>query len=272
MTTPPRPTDPHSERIPDELVDRFFDRELDEGSREKFFGMIRGDLPRCAQVAKTQRLVSMLREPVQAPDLTDVILEKMRRRRAFLPPRLRFAIKAGRLAAAACIALGILAIALTQRYAPGALRLAPEPSHLSGVIESSASDLADAVGSVKARVAEAPISAAHAAPQPAPRSKRFVLALSPGATSVRVLPPTAPESPLPLYTGSGGERFVFAGNAVYDRSAPTSTAFGLLAPGGSAQGECTDAWITALYPAPAIPAAVAAPVAHQDVRGQAPRK
>ena len=40
--------------IPEELVDRFFDRELDEGSREKFFGMLRGDLGRCAEVAKTQ--------------------------------------------------------------------------------------------------------------------------------------------------------------------------------------------------------------------------
>src|SRR5690606_27515213 len=84
--------------IPRELVDAFFDRQLDEGSREKFFLMLRSDLRTCGKVARTQRMLSVLKEPIEAPDLTASIMGEVARRRGFLPDRLRRMVKAGRFA------------------------------------------------------------------------------------------------------------------------------------------------------------------------------
>jgi hypothetical protein len=150
-----------SQRIPDELVDAFFDRELDEGSREKFFGMLRGDLSRCAEVARTQRMISVLREPVEGPDLTAAIMGQVSRRRGFLPERLRRMVKAGRLAAAACVLLALLGVAVVHRLAPEAVELTERPRPVTQVVTSGAQEatagvqnLAEAVGAVKARIAE----------------------------------------------------------------------------------------------------------------------
>lgn len=265
MTTPPPTPSPKRppERIPDELVDRFFDRELDEGSREKFFKMIRGDLSRCAEVAKTQRIVSMLREPVEAPDLTEAILGEVRRRRGFLPARLRRMVKAGRLAVAASLLLGILGIALANRYAPGVFRLTPRAAPISGVIKSSTSELAGAVDSVKTRVPEAQ----RAAPASPGKSRQLVLRLTPGKTSVKLLPPASSEVMSLAQLGSGGDvRFVLVDGVCIDRGTSTAMAFGLLLPPRPAGGECSDVWIQSPFPWPAIPPAMGAGDAGKEVR------
>lgn len=149
------------ERIPDELVDAFFDRELDEGSREKFFTMLRTDLHKCAKVARTQRIISALREPVESPDLTDSIMTEVGRRRGFLPERLRNMVKAGRLAAAACILVVFLGVALLHRYAPDTVSVVERPAPVSRVLSSGAQDassgmqqISGAVGEVRAKFAE----------------------------------------------------------------------------------------------------------------------
>lgn len=226
--------------IPRELVDQFFDRELDEGSREKFFKMLRADLSRCAEVAKTQRLVAELREPVAAPDLTDAIMTRLHRKRAFLPPRLRRLVKASRLAAAACVLLGILGIALTQRYAPGALRLTPRPAPLSGVIQSGQAELADAVESIKSRT---PTTTLQNRPESHDPQRLLVLDLKPGRTSVRVLPKTASD-PSALALGGSGERprFVLLNGVCIDRGTSTAMAFGPIWPPRILQDECSEGW------------------------------
>jgi hypothetical protein len=147
--------------IPDELVDAFFDRELDEGSREKFFTMLRGDLDQCAKVARTQRMISSLREPIEAPDLTASIMGSIARRRAFLPPRLRRIVTASRFAVAAGLLLGILTIAVIHRMAPETVTLTELPRPVSRVVSSSAQEatagvqqLQGAMDAMKARISE----------------------------------------------------------------------------------------------------------------------
>jgi len=262
MTATPRPpTPPQPGRIPEALVDRFFDHELDEGSREEFFGMIRGDLARCAEVAKTQRIVSMLREPPRAPDLTHEIMGELRRRRSFIPARARRMIKAGRVAAAACVMLALLCVALTDRYAPGVLRLSSRPAPLSGVIRSGASELAVAVDSVTLRGAAlgeggSPLGSTAGGQA---RPQRLVLALTPGKTSVKLLPPATAVSALEAPSGSGGEaRFVLADGVCIDRQMSRVMSFGLLLPAQPSGEDCSGFWFPVPFSWPAVPSATGA--------------
>jgi hypothetical protein len=150
-----------SQPIPKELVDAFFDRELDEGSRENFFGILRQDLRTCSSVARTQRMISALREPVEAPDLTDAIMGEVGRQRGFLPLKLRRLVKAGRLAAAACVLMALLAVAALHRSAPETFSLSRSPQPVSRVVTSGAQEaaagvqqIAGAVDAMKARIGE----------------------------------------------------------------------------------------------------------------------
>lgn len=150
-----------SQRIPDALVDAFFDRELDEASREHFFTAIRGDLRQCARVACTQRMLGALREPLATPDFTDAVMARVAQRRGFLPARLRRMVKVGRLIAAAVILAALLGVAILHRVAPDTVILADQPRPVSNVVTSSAHEATEGVqqiaihvGDMKARLAE----------------------------------------------------------------------------------------------------------------------
>lgn len=231
---------PAGERIPQELVDTFFDRELDEGSRERFFGMLRADLSRCAQVAKTQRMISMLREPIEGPDLTGRIMATVSRRRGFLPERVRRMVTTGRLAAAACVLLGVLGLAVARRMAPDALRLEPVSRPLSEVIESGKADAAEGVKHMAAVVAiHAPASSIALS---AGRARGFA-GLTPGKTSVRTLPHGA-TAMISLPLGAGCEaRFVFIDGACIDRSTSAKLALGSFATDGANCPEAIEQFI-----------------------------
>jgi hypothetical protein len=230
-------------RIPQELVDRFFDRELDEGSREKFFGMLRADLSRCAEVAKTQRMISMLREPVATPDLTERIMTRVHGRRAFLPQRMRNMVKAGRLAAAAVVLLALFGVALAERMRPGTMRLVDEPQPLTELIESGRSDAAAGAQQLAAAVRFRPSDAAPdvkagtgaavaVGPVIATSPKRVgVGSLTPGVTTAWTLPKAA-GSGLAVLPGAGSEvRFVLVDGLCIDRKTQTVVAFGYAIPG-----------------------------------------
>jgi hypothetical protein len=225
-TTP----DKKPERVPDDLVNAFFDRALDEGSREKFFGMLRADLSRCAEVAKTQRMISMLREPVETPDLTDRIMMRVAAKRGFVPESLRRWVTRGRVAAAACVLLGVLGLAVAKRMSPDSFRLAPAERPLSSVIESGRADAASGVQQMAAAVT---MRAA-----PSARAPRGVLGpLTPGKTSVKTL--AHGDGALALPSGAGdGARFVFEGGRCVDRHTLVSVPLGSFPVVG---GACPDA-------------------------------
>jgi hypothetical protein len=222
--------------IPPELVDAFFDRELDEGSRQQLFGALRGDLPRCAEVAKTQRIVSMLREPVVAPDFTHAIMGQLRARGTFVPSRTRRFIKVGRLAAAACLLLGVLGIALLQRSAPDAVRLVAQPKPVGELVNSSAADarlevqrLNSAMNIVAARVIEPQQGVTRIAPGAERPGQRMIsVSLSPGSAIVTL--PTSGSGALVVYTGSGAERFIVPDAVSMDPSLAVMLPLGYISP------------------------------------------
>ncbi|MFN0133854.1 MAG: hypothetical protein ACKVW3_15165 [Phycisphaerales bacterium] len=121
--------------LPAELVDAYFDRELDAAGRDDFFGRLRGDLAACEDVARTQRVVSALREPVEAPDLSQAIMAEVRRRRGFVPLRIRRVVSAGRLAVAATLLLALMGYGLARRWEPGLSDTGP--ARMTNVVRST---------------------------------------------------------------------------------------------------------------------------------------
>lgn len=147
--------------IPDHLVDAFFDGELAGEERRAFLSAARSDLKQCEDLARTQRMLSMLRGEgaSESPDFTASILDRVHERRRFIPSSVRRLVNAGRVAVAASVLAGLSAIVLIQRYAPEATRLAPEPRYISGVVESGrqeaasgAQTLASAIGAFKEQI------------------------------------------------------------------------------------------------------------------------
>lgn len=207
--------------IPSEVIDSFFDREMDDASRDKFFAMLRADVKACEDVVRTQRAVSALREPVESPELSGAILARLDERRHFLPARMRAMVTGGRAAAAAGLLLGLLAISLIQRYAPDGVSLVEAPSPVSKLASRSASDaaagvqhLAGAMESVAARVADQ-------SGKPRWGAVRQVSPLVAAPTTVRVA--IRERSDIVIYGGAGDDpRFLTLPSA----SAPRRTARG----------------------------------------------
>ncbi|MCC6661776.1 MAG: hypothetical protein IT437_12920 [Phycisphaerales bacterium] len=221
---------------PDEVVDAFFDRSLEEGSRERFFASLRRDLRQCEQVARTQRALSMLRGPVDCPDLTNRIMSRIERRRAFLPARLRSMVTGGRMLVAASLLLGLAGIFAIQRYAPEAVELTSAPRPVTRLLDSgkegaseSVRDLAGALRTVRAEAV--PLArfgdlAIRGVSRPAPPT------LSTGPlTSIRVLSADEPESGLRLTRGAesaaglGADRFFLTCSPMSALPRPTTSAW-----------------------------------------------
>lgn len=216
MSRSARPN-PGSARIRDDVVDAFFDRTLDEGSRDWFFRALRDDLKRCEQVARTQRALSLLKQSPACPDLTTAIMHRVERRRRFLPARLRAMVRTGRFLVAASVLMGLLGVAALQRFYPGLAEWAGASRPVSRLVESGSgdaaanvSDLASGLGTVRAQAA--PVAEIgrfvmqQVEPRPEPASsKRAYLAgtLSTGRlTTIKVLPSDG-GSPLLVHGGSG---------------------------------------------------------------------
>lgn len=155
MTDRPR----HPDRDPASLggsdrerLDRYFDRERDPASRAELVARIRDDSRFASEFAQTQRVVSMLGSAPEGPDLSAGILAEIGAQRAFLRPRLRRVVTAGRVSVAACVALGIGLVAVAQRYGQeqGLVPEAPAPvSHLADVSETTVAETIDSLRSVK---------------------------------------------------------------------------------------------------------------------------
>lgn len=221
-------------RISDDVVDAFFDRELTEGARDQLFARLRADLPRCAEVAQTQRMVSMLREPVEGPDVSGRVLGELSRRRRFLPARLRKVVTTGRLVGVGVGLAAVLTIAVIDRMSPGTLRVTDEPRPVSGVVASSAeemkrgmSQLAGAVVPLEVRATGPDVATGRVVAK-----KQVFLTLTPGVTSAKLLQERSGETDsLVVYRGAGPDTRMGLPDAVYfDRNAAVVLPLGHLSP------------------------------------------
>lgn len=227
--------------LSDDVVDAFFDRSLEEASRDRFYASLRTDLKRCEQVARTQRALSMLRGPVECPDFTDDIMHRVNQRRAFLPPALRKMVTGGRTLVAASVLMGLLGVVAIHRYAPDAARLAPEPRPVSALVESgcdsaaaSAQQLAGSLNAVRAEAAslaaigQNAVSRVENPAAPLGKSSGMMAHLTPGSlTSVRVLSADSFGTALTIRGGSESidspRRFVLAASPMDRLPTPRTT-------------------------------------------------
>lgn len=84
-----------------------------------------------AEIATTLRSA-----PIEAPDFTSSILDRVDVERPFLAPSVRRRLPWIRIGLGACVALGILAMALTHRWAPEVVQIADGPAPISDVVQS----------------------------------------------------------------------------------------------------------------------------------------
>jgi len=119
-------------------LDRYFDGDLSALRRRRLLEDLAGE--RCEEVVRTNHALFRLKQPVDSIDVTDVVLQRVHARRAFLPRQLRSMIRAGRLGMAAVLLLSISSVVLLQRYNPGAIRLTAPDAPLSAVLEQSEQD------------------------------------------------------------------------------------------------------------------------------------
>lgn len=137
---PPKRADGPPAGTPDHLVDAFFDRELDPQRSRDLLAGLKHDAPRSEEIARTQRMLSMLRRtPMRAEraedDLVDAILARVDRKRRFLPDFWRRFVTAGRLATAATVLLAGMGVAVLGRTHPEMLRLAPQPAPIATLVD-----------------------------------------------------------------------------------------------------------------------------------------
>ncbi len=121
-------------------LDRFFDGDMDASEERRMLSDARRVDGAFEELAKTRRAIELLHDPVEAPDMTQSILGQVHARRAFLPPRWRRMVSAGRLAAAVALLTGIGAVAMVQRHWPEATSFTHEARLISAVVQSGQSE------------------------------------------------------------------------------------------------------------------------------------
>lgn len=131
-----------SPRIMDEWIDAYFDRSLTEGSSELLMASLREDAGRCETVARTQRMIAMLKQPLaesglpEMRDQTADIMARIAKGRGFVNARGRRRVRQGRLAVAGGVLTACLALGLIWRAWPG-LSLVPRSMPMSAVVNQS---------------------------------------------------------------------------------------------------------------------------------------
>lgn len=145
------PGDDHGPgRIPDHLVDRFFDRELTGAEASALFEQLAGSPGTARDMVRTQRALDALRRPVHAPDLSRSILDRVHRHSPLLTRRQVRHVRLGRLASAAALVLVIAGAFVMQRMHPrvAGLGLVP-PSPMGELAASVPADATDAINTLR---------------------------------------------------------------------------------------------------------------------------
>lgn len=128
--------------IPDELVDRFFDREISPADRARLSGALDQDAGVCERMAKVSRAISMMRRGVRAPDQSEEILNRLDRLRGFVPARHRPLVRFGRIAVAAAMFGVIAGAVIVRRQAPEIVAISGEPTPVRDVARAAAREAA----------------------------------------------------------------------------------------------------------------------------------
>jgi len=124
-------------RVPDELIDAILDGEVAPKDSKAMFAALSGDPDAADEVRGARRAIGALRQPVDAPDFADRVLETVGRKRGgWLSSRDRWKIGVGRFAAAAAILLIVGGLYMAERSRPGTLEMSPQPRAVAGLANS----------------------------------------------------------------------------------------------------------------------------------------
>lgn len=223
--------------LTDAMVNAFFDRELSDGASEVFFSKLRSDLPKCAEVARMQRAISLLREPIESPDVSARVLSEVHRRRRFIPESLRRFVTAGRLAAAGVALAGVLGLFVVERVSPGSLRLYPRSRPVSDVVARTTQEAARGVSSlvpgVKTVVVMPGPELTSESSKSNGRTNSSFMDLRPGVTSAKRLatPRSGGDDSMIIYRGAGPDtRLVLPEVVYFDRNAAVVLPLGHMSP------------------------------------------
>lgn len=122
---------------PGRMVDALLDGDLSAQESREALQLIREDAVACEDLARTRIAIHQLREPIDTPDLSIAILDRVHARRRFLPLQSRRFITAGRVGIAAGLVGAIGIASLVQRHVPE-VRLNAEPTPVAKLVEAAA--------------------------------------------------------------------------------------------------------------------------------------
>lgn len=135
-------------RIPESLIDAAIDGELDPEVQKEIGRALQYDPERRMQFHDTRDAINALRMPVEMPDLCDQVLARANRHRRFIPRKLRAGVRAGRVATAALLLVGLFGVAVAQRAYPRLTSIAATPTPVRDIeraVEVDRVNLAKAV-------------------------------------------------------------------------------------------------------------------------------
>lgn len=184
---------PRADNSIHDAIDALFDGDMTDGDARHLLN--RADPASCEAIAKTQRMVDMLKAPVDSPDLTDRILKQVEDEREFVDAPWRRFVRAGRLAVAACLLIGLLGVAVAQRAWPDAMTLTAEPRPVSTLLDTTEQQAVDRVRAFnhslefadqKAHAVRDAVRGSRPEPQKFSTAERHVLAVAPADPPVRM--------------------------------------------------------------------------------------
>lgn len=143
------------EQIPEDIVDAFFDGELERDRSAELFESLRNDPEAAKDIAWTMRAIDALRRPVASPDLRGRILARAGLARGgWVHRRERRWVTGGRIAAAVLV-VGAVALGFTaQRLAPPGLVTGQEPAPLVELARSVPTETAGVFAAVNGAVTD----------------------------------------------------------------------------------------------------------------------
>ncbi|MCA9298204.1 MAG: hypothetical protein KDA28_04010 [Phycisphaerales bacterium] len=125
-------------------IDAYFDGEMQPDERVTFIEGLKGDLTGCEDVARTSRMLAMMKESAPTPDLTSSILGEVDARRGFMTSRVRRLVRTGRLGVAASFLILALGVAVLHRVWPESASIG-EPAVASSFFAAGEADAAQGV-------------------------------------------------------------------------------------------------------------------------------
>ena len=136
-------------RIPESLIDAAIDGELDPEIQKEIGNALQYDHARRQEFHDTRDAINALRLPLETPDLSDRVLQRAHRHRMFLPRKLRQQVRAGRVAMAALLLVGLMGVASLQHMYPRLTTIASQQTpvrDLQIAVEHDSAQIAQTLG------------------------------------------------------------------------------------------------------------------------------